>query len=273
MVQQVLNNYNSIMQSIEEQTDFEKMEIEKKIEKRVKDYAGLLTEAGAAYAIAKENNVETGFEPEPKKINQIEASEINLRVKAIVQQAWPLNKWERGERSGCVRNFLLKDDTGQKKFVIWNNEDISEKIKIGQELLIEGAYSKENNGFIEIHASDKSFIKLGQVVLEKQQTQLVKKTFTECKENDFVSGEGEIQSIYQLREFQRGDKVGKVRNLIFKSENKSYNLVFWDDKTDLVDGFSIADKINLENVRARINRLNGNIEFHFAYNSKMDKVI
>jgi len=265
MVQKILENYQSILNSIKEQTDLEEREIDEKIENRIDEYGGLLIKAGAAYAIAKENNVETGFEPEPTKINDVQENQINLRVKGVVKQTWPLVEFERVNRSGCVRNFLLEDESGQKRFVLWNDKELSEKIGEGQELIIENAYSKKNNNFVEIHAGNYAKIRLGRVI----EVEKVEKTFDDCKEGDVISGEITIQTVYPTRQFHSG----QVRNAIFKFGEKTFNIVLWNEQTSILDQFKNGDEVNLENVRAKINRLSGNLEFHLSTNSKINKLI
>jgi len=266
MVQKILDNYQSILNSINKQTELDQEEIKEKVNKRVDEYAGLLTKASAAYAIAKENNVETGFEPKPTELVNVQENQFKLRVKGIVKQAWPLVEFETGARSGCVRNFVLDDNTKQMRFVIWNNKELTEKIEVGQEITIEGAYSKTNNNFLEIHAGDYAKINLGEIIkgIEK-----IEKSFLDAQEGDIISGEVTIQTIYPAREFHSG----KVRNAIFKFGEKMFNLVVWNEQTSCFDQFQNGDEIDLKNVQTKINKMSGNIEFHISSNSEINKLI
>jgi len=265
MVYKILDNYQSILTSIKEQTNLDESEIEKKVNEKIQEFEGFLLKAGAIYAVAKENKVETEFEPEPAKAGTIHENQLNLRLKARVIQSWPLVEFNKGIRQGCVQNFLIEDDTGKIRLVVWNDKEVCDKIQIGQELIVSGAYSKLNNNFVEVHASNYANIKLGEI----KEVEKHEKIFTDAQVGDIISGEIIVRTVYPTREFTNG----KVRNLIFDFQGKQYNLVFWNDKVNLAEQFQSGEKAHLENVITKTNRLNGNTEFHLSQNSAINKII
>ena len=96
MVNEVLENKDEIIAKIIE-TGIEQGEVEAKIREKQEEYGGLLTEAGAAYAIAKDLGIELGFEPkhEPIHVKDIKADLEGVDVEGKVTQVFPVKRWEQ----------------------------------------------------------------------------------------------------------------------------------------------------------------------------------
>ena len=102
MVSQVLENKDGIVARIAE-TGVSQKEIEAKIRERQEEYGGLLTEAGAAYAIAKDMGIEfEGMEPkhEPIKVKDVKDGLEGIDIEGKVTQVFPVKRWEKESRKG-----------------------------------------------------------------------------------------------------------------------------------------------------------------------------
>ena len=74
---------------------------------------------------------------------------------------------------------------------------------------------------------------------------------------------------YEKREFNTGERQGKVANLLIGDETGVTRLVMWNDQTDLFDKISENDTLKITNANAR-SAQNGRIELHLNDQSKID---
>jgi len=154
-------------------------DLQNKIRKKQEEYGGLLTEAGAAYSIAKEMGIDFEFDQPEPKIKDIAGDQTNINLTAKIESAFPAREFEKDGRKGSVTNLTISDDTGKINVVVWNKE--LPGLAKGSRVKILNGYVKERNNQPEINIGNFSSIS----VVEEGKTARLK--ISELKDN--ASGE------------------------------------------------------------------------------------
>ncbi len=266
MVNEVLENKDLIVEKLVEH-GLTNEEIESKIKDKQEEYGGLLTDAGAAYAIAKELNVEVGLgEPvhEPIKIKDIKADLEGVDIEGEVTQVFPVKNWKNEKRSGKVGSVIVKDDTGEIRLTLWNADcDLIEngEIQRGAKIKVENSSSNERNGLVQLSMGYRGEIN----ILEKGIPKLTKLSEIEEGMND-VNFAARVERIYPLTEFQKKDGVGKVMSMVV-SDGTERRLALWDDNTKWEGKVHEGDTVLIEGAYVRMNR--GKAELNLGWRGRL----
>ena len=155
MVSQILDSSAVIIKKIREK-GFTEQEIKDKVSKKQEEYGGLLTEAGAAYSIAKELGIDFDFEPKNEvKVKDLADGMANVNMSATVDNAFPFREFEKDGRKGTVANFTISDDTGKINLVVWNKDpSVLGQINPGAKIRVLNAYARKRNGTIEVNVGN-----------------------------------------------------------------------------------------------------------------------
>ena len=155
MVSQILDSSAAIIKKIQEK-GFTEQEIKEKVSKKQEEYGGLLTEAGAAYSIAKELGIDFDFEPKNEiKVKDLSDGLANVNISATVDNAFPFREFEKDGRKGTVANFTISDDTGKINMVVWNKDPSTlNQIKPGATIRVLNAYARKRNDAIEVNVGN-----------------------------------------------------------------------------------------------------------------------
>jgi hypothetical protein len=155
MVSQILDSSAVIIKKIREK-GFTEQEIKDKVSKKQEEYGGLLTEAGAAYSIAKELGIDFDFEPKNEvKVKDLADGMANVNMSATVDNAFPFREFEKDGRKGTVANFTISDDTGKINLVVWNKDpSVLGQINPGAKIRVLNAYARKRNDTIEVNVGN-----------------------------------------------------------------------------------------------------------------------
>lgn len=265
MVVEMLENKNAIVEKLVE-NGMNLEEISARIKEKQEEYGGLLTDAGAAYAIAKEKGIDLGFEPkhEMVQINQIRPGLEDVSIEGEVTQVFPVKSWQKDDRSGKVASIIVRDDSGEVRLTLWNNNcDLIENgdIQRGAKVRVENASAKERNGLTELNLGYRGEIK----VLEKGRPELTKLSDIEEGMND-VSFVARVDRIYPLTEFEKNGEKGRVLSMIV-SDGTERRLALWDDNTKWNGKIKEGDTILVEGAYVRMNR--GKPELNLGWRGRL----
>ena len=265
MVSEVLENRDAIVEKLVE-SGMGQGDVEAAIKEKQEEYGGLLTEAGAAYAIAKENGVDVGMDPEPKpiKINEVKADVDGIDVSGEVTHVFPVKNWEKGGKSGRVGSIIVKDPTGEIRVTLWNNDcDMIEngELQRGAKVNVLNAGARERNGMAELSLGYRGEIK----VLEKGKAKLTKLKDVAEGMND-VSFAARVERMFPLTEFERNGKPGKVLSMIV-SDGTECRLALWDDNAKWDGKIHEGDTILVEGAYVRVNR--GKPELNLGWRGRL----
>lgn len=139
---------DTLIEKISEESGTDEDEIRERIEDKMKEMAGLVSEEGAAHLIAKEEGVELAEAVEKElKVENIVPGMRRVDVKAKVVEITDINTFERNDgEEGKVRNLVLGDDTGTIRMSLWDEQtDVAEKVDEEDSIHITGAYTREDN--------------------------------------------------------------------------------------------------------------------------------
>jgi ssDNA-binding replication factor A large subunit len=184
--------YDTIIKKILEKSGQSVGEIEEKIKEKMDSLAGLVSKEGAAHIIANELGIKL-FENETGrlKVKNLLAGMRNVEVTGRVLEIFPVREFQRGESTGKVGSFLLADETGRTRIVLWGSQtDKLLELEKNMVVKVQFAYVKENQGRKEIHFRDNSNLVLNppdEVVGEVQQG------FIRKKLSDLAEGDSDIE--------------------------------------------------------------------------------
>ena len=214
-------SFEQIVDKIKEKTDISDEEINKRIEEKMEQLAGLISKDGAAHIVANELKVNV-FEAAlggKITINKLIPGMRNVEVIGKVRAVYEIREFSTDKGSGKVGSFLIADEEGMCRVTCWHaqTEKMSD-IKEGDIVRIKEGYVRENNGRNEIHLNDKSDIEINPPGVEVnvpeglQQTQAAaaRKKISELGENDSnVELLGTIVQAFDPRFFEICPQCGK----------------------------------------------------------------
>ncbi|MFW9938558.1 MAG: DUF2240 family protein [Candidatus Thorarchaeota archaeon] len=262
----------SYINKIIEDTGLTKTEIQNLVEEKKKELKGLISDEGALFVIAKElgvdiksenNDILTDIE---LNISDITPNMRNLSLVGRIKQIYKISSFTgRDGDPGYVGSFLLHDNTGDIRVVLWNehvnifkdeNFEKNELVKILNGYVKQGKY-----GGLEIHIG-----RLGKIILSPEDVDYNKypkiiNEFTQIKDisisSSSISLEGKIIQKYPIKEFIKNDgETGKVASIIVLDSTGSTRVTFWNEDTERFNEFEVGDHISITDVYPRENRLN-----------------
>ncbi len=148
----VLADPEKIVKKIVEQTGLSQEEVQKRIREKIKAFAGLLTEAGAAYAVAKELGVDIDVERELSqrvKIKDLKPGMERVDVVGRILRVFPPRVFQKDGRTGKYCRLIIGDETGSIRLTLWNRDVAlveQGKLESGQVIEVLNGYVREYNG-------------------------------------------------------------------------------------------------------------------------------
>lgn len=153
-----------LVEKILDEADLEKQELKEKVQEKMEEFSGLVSEEGALHLVAKEEGVELSEAANQElKIKNIVPEMRNVNLKARVTNILEPNTFERDDgEKGKVQNIILGDDTGTIRVALWDEQtEIAEKIEEGDAIEISNAYTVEDNREnAELRLGDSSQVKM-----------------------------------------------------------------------------------------------------------------
>jgi len=206
--------YNDIINKITEKSDLEQPEIEAKIKKKMDQLSGLISKEGAAHIIANELGIKLIQAGETLQIKNILAGMRNVEVNGRVVDVYEIREFSTEKRQGKVASFILGDETGTIRIVLWNDmTDNLSKIKKGDIVRVAGGYVRENSGRKEVHMNDRSRLILnpnGVSIGDIGSPESSRKHIKDLLENDNnVEVMGTIVQAFEPRFFEVCPECGK----------------------------------------------------------------
>lgn len=192
----------------------------------------------------------------------------NVSIKGIVSKLQDIKKFIRKTdgNEGRLRNFDVKDTTGEIRVTLWGN-DANLPINKGDIIKIIGGdvryddytqsgYSMNTNfnTQITINPENLSIEELDELNALKEEL----RQRTPIGEVEFIDEDGievdimgRILSVDEVREFQRDDgTVGRVLSMTFADESGKVRLSLWNERAD--ESYEVGDAYQIENARTRL---------------------
>ncbi|NPE29622.1 DUF2240 family protein [Methanococcoides sp. SA1] len=194
-----MNNYELLIDRIAKSSGLEKEEVERKVEAKKAKLSGLISKEGAAQIIAAELGI--SFENEDLKIAELIGGLRKVNVVGKVMNIFPVREFEKNDRKGKVANFILADDSGSTRVVLWDVNHIEliekEEIKVGDVVEIKNGSTRES----EIHLSSFGELKKSSVVMDeiKNAPAVSEVGLDEVKQGMSVKARGIVVQVFQPR--------------------------------------------------------------------------
>jgi len=202
-----------IKEKIKEQSSLSEEEINKKIQAKLDQLSGLISEEGAAHIIANELGVKLITPGEKLQVKNILAGMRNVEVTGKVTRKYELREFSTEKRSGKLASFIISDETGFIRVVLWNDQtDKFADINEGDIIKIEGGYVRDNNGRKEVHLGDNAKIEINPagVTIKNVQESVKRKKLSELEEgDDNVEVLATIVQVFDLRFFEIDPETGR----------------------------------------------------------------
>lgn len=204
-----MGDYDSLAGRVAQLSKISKDEIDRKVETKRVQLSGLISKEGAVQIIAAELGL--SLDNEVIKIKDIAPGIKRLRTFGKIIKLFPVREFEKNGRKGKVCNFILADETGNTKIVLWDTNHIAlvenSEIKEGDVVEISNATSRDQeihlNSFSEIK---KSLQTIGQVV-EKQI--INERELKDCSNGQRVKIRGFIVQMFDPKFFEVNSESGK----------------------------------------------------------------
>ncbi|MFH1770442.1 MAG: OB-fold nucleic acid binding domain-containing protein [archaeon] len=205
-----------IKSKIKEQSSLSEEDINNKIKKKLTDLSGLISEEGAAHIIANELGIKLVVASGPGEKLQVKnvlAGMKNIEINGKVTRKYELKEFQTEKRSGKLASFMIADETGFIRVVLWNDQtDNFEKLKEGDVVTLQGGYVRDNNGRKEIHLSNNGKMNINPkgISIEAADNTPTSKKLSELQEGDQnVEVLATIVQVFDIRFFEIDPATGR----------------------------------------------------------------
>ncbi|MAF99300.1 MAG: hypothetical protein CMH61_01690 [Nanoarchaeota archaeon] len=136
-------------------------ELDEKIKSKINELSGLISEEGAGHIIANELGIKLFKEEGQFKIKELYAGMRGIETVGKVTRKFELREFSKNDRVGKVASFVIGDETGTVRVVLWNEQtDIFNSFNENDVISIKSGFVKENNNQKEIHINDRAKVEV-----------------------------------------------------------------------------------------------------------------
>ncbi len=217
-------SYQEIVNTIKDKTGVSEDEINKRVNKKLQVLSDLISKEGAAHIVANELGVKLfqEFSDKKLKINGIMPGLNFINLDAKVINVYEVRNFKTDKREGKVANILIGDETGIARLVIWDTKLIEliekSKLKDNDVISIKNAYSRENNGNIELHIGTKGEITVNPENInigEIKNSRITNlKSIKDLKENENAEINGTIVQLFEPRTYNACAECNKKAEFV-----------------------------------------------------------
>ena len=251
----ILENKDAIVEKIVAETPKNREEIEKMIEDKKGKFAGLLTDAGAAFMIAKDLKVELGVgdASEFLKIGKLEDGAQNVDLTVRILQIFSPREFEKNGKKGTLCNLLVGDETGEIRLTLWNKDAKrvqEECIERGAVLVLKNCYvtSYKDRKQLNLSYSGEMAVNpadAGEVPKLEIKSSVVK--LKELKEgmND-VDVYARVLRSFPATEFDKDGRKGRVVNFEIGDDTAKSRAAAWNDLAGEIEKTEDGSVVKIE---------------------------
>jgi replication factor A1 len=150
--------YEQVIGKIREKSGLSEEEISQRIKAKLDQLSGLVSKEGAAHIVANELGIKLFDQVAGKlQIRNILSGMRDVETVGKVLRVYEAKPFKVENREGRVGSFVLGDETGSIRVVLWNEQaDNLRKIKEGDTVKVVGGYVRERINGVEVHLNDRS---------------------------------------------------------------------------------------------------------------------
>jgi len=200
----------ALIEKVAEDSDLDEDDIKEKVEEKMEEFEGLVSEEGAVHLVAKEHGIDLSEERSKNlEIKNIVPEMRKVQITGKILNISDRNTFEREDGEGKVQNLVLGDSSSTIRVTLWDEQtEIAENVEEGDVIEISGAYSVEDNrGKAELRLGDNAQVKMS----EKEFDDVELQTATEVPvseisgENNTFTIKGMVMKVYTSNPFFRVD--------------------------------------------------------------------
>jgi replication factor A1 len=251
-----MQNYDLLIERIASSAKLEKEEVERRVEAKKAKLSGLISKEGAAQIIAAELGI--NFEDQDLKISELMPGMKRVNITGKVITLFPVREYSKNGREGKVANFIIADETGNTRAVLWDTNHIdlieNETIKQGDVVDIKNGTTRE----MEVHLSGFSELTKSSKVIEnvKTESSVSEKSLDEVRQGQLIRVRGIVVQIFQPRFYsvcpecnKKAAQEGELykcaeHGVIIPKERAILNFVI-DDGTETMRVVMFSDQISI----------------------------
>ena len=194
-----MQNYDLLIERIAVASGLEKAEVERKVEAKKAKLSGLISKEGAAQIIAAELGI--SFEDQDLKIGELMGGMRKVNVVGKIINLFPVREYSKNGREGKVANFVIADETGSTRVVLWDVHHIElvedGTIKVGDVVEIKNGATRD----MEIHLSGFSELKKVNKIMDNIKSGAVtaEVSLAEARQGQNVRVRGAVVQVFQPR--------------------------------------------------------------------------
>ncbi len=245
------------------------------VKQKQEEFAGLLNEQAAVYAIAKEHGLAVVTEAPVLfgKVAALDEKSRGVNLLCRVKRIYALKTFERNGKPGSVVNLQVEDDSGAIKLVLWNLEaERADKgaIEKGDVVEIRNAFVKPAlGGGVELHLGMAGTMRRSERKLERvaegKAPEKIGKLADGMLEVDVLA---RILELGSKTEFERNGKKSQVASLVIGDETSTIRLALWESVANCFDRLKVNDIVKIEGGYVRKGRDGAN-ELHLGWSGRL----
>jgi replication factor A1 len=272
----LLESSEKIIQTICSKTSKTEQEVKALIKEKKEKFAGLLTESGAAFMVAKELNVDLDVKKEISeslKVSQLEEGMNNVDLTVRVLQVFSPKKFEKKGKKGSYVRILVGDDSGEIMLTLWHQdvELVQQHVKRNDVLELKNCFvssfgEKKQLGIGKggswkvIEGKEKGLPKARNLTVK------LKDLKPEAKDFDVIA---RVVRVFEEKSFEVKERKGKVLNFELADETALVRGVAWNELVKEVKKIMPGEIIKIEGAQCK-KGLKG-MELHLNWRSRITK--
>jgi replication factor A1 len=256
---------SALIMEIAEKTGKEKNEIKTLIDAKVEKFAGLLTEQGAAYMVQKELGIKQETYEEIK-IAQAQEGMKGIEIRGTIETVFPVKEFERNGKKGKLKSFILSDGTGEIRITLWNDqvEKYEKELTRGSEISITNTIISKYNEKLQATLGFNGIINM----INKKEEAFEKLSELKAGMNG-ANIAGRIIRKFPCKDFESGERKGKVCSFQFGDETALLRASAWNEKAIELEKYNEGDTIEIKNAYTKEGRFG--VELHLGYSATMQE--
>ncbi|MCA9477879.1 MAG: hypothetical protein KC535_01910 [Nanoarchaeota archaeon] len=230
-----------LVQKILDTGKITKSDLDERVQNKLSSLGGLISEEGALHIIANELGIQAASTPSSDvKIKDVTAGMRNVSVLVKVLRKYEMRTFGP-DGTGKVASAYVGDETGSLRLTFWNDKTTYfDQLQENDVVEVQQAYSRENNGRIELHMGNASHCIINPKgktveVQDRAPQSTPEKKLQEITEDDsFINITATIVQVYDPRFFPVDPSTNKRVGEDELKGNETYNYVmniFLDDST------------------------------------------
>ena len=249
-----------IIKELEKKGNITRFEILQKIDQKISNLFGLVTQEVAAYLVAKDLGVELlQSERKQLQIKNIVSGIKNVSFVGRVFKISGITEFKKSNGKGRVANLFIADNTGFVRVPLWNDQVRlveNEEVKVGDILQINGGFSRENvYGDLEISIGKFGTLRPAEEYYDLLTSdELAKKYFSNIpqliKISESAPGKFELHgTIVQLFKskflFESDGENAMIISCAFDDGTGDMRMVFFRNLAEKLSGISIEEFLQI----------------------------